>query len=284
MPSDGMLITVASLCHDIGHPGRNNAFFINVCDPIAVIYNDQSVLENYHASLTFEILNIDEFALFADDDENLYRQYRETIVKLILATDMKFHFEAISQFKVRRRAPEFSISKNDDKWIIAKMCIKAADLSHGALEWSQHYEWSLLVTEEFYLQGDEEARLGLPKSPMCDREKNYTLCKGQVGFLRFVVEPLFMELNAIDTDGIVESMCLTRLKDNAEAWEVKDQEETAKTVESAKVAESIDAGGDSSDRSPVEAKGLVDITKSLAAPKKYVTLNLLVTKATKHSA
>ena len=50
---------IASVAHDIGHPGVNNTFLINSNDELAIRYNDISVLENHHASSLFKIL---EFA------------------------------------------------------------------------------------------------------------------------------------------------------------------------------------------------------------------------------
>ena len=46
----------ASLVHDIGHKGVNNSFLVQTRDPLAIIYNDFSVLENMHAAKTFELL------------------------------------------------------------------------------------------------------------------------------------------------------------------------------------------------------------------------------------
>eukprot|EP00918_Siedleckia_nematoides_P075796 GHVU01165867.1.p1 GENE.GHVU01165867.1~~GHVU01165867.1.p1 ORF type:complete len:197 (+),score=65.11 GHVU01165867.1:968-1558(+) len=131
---------------------------------------------------------------------------------------MKQHFESISQFKVRRTSEDFSHEQDGDKKLIMRMCIKAADLCHAALDWQSHYEWSVKVTEEFYLQGDEEARLGLPKSPLCDREKQDGFAQGQMGFLKFVVKPLFAELCEVDADGIVREICISRLQQNEDQW------------------------------------------------------------------
>lgn len=41
---------LSSLAHDIAHTGRTNAFEISSLSKLAVCYNDESVLENYHVS------------------------------------------------------------------------------------------------------------------------------------------------------------------------------------------------------------------------------------------
>lgn len=46
----------AALMHDVDHPGNNNEFEINSKSPLALIYNDTSVLESHHASLAFRLL------------------------------------------------------------------------------------------------------------------------------------------------------------------------------------------------------------------------------------
>lgn len=49
-------LIVSALVHDLGHPGVNNAFLIASKSKEAIIYNDQSVLENFHASAFFSIM------------------------------------------------------------------------------------------------------------------------------------------------------------------------------------------------------------------------------------
>ena len=64
---------LAAIVHDIGHPGRNNAFQQNSRSELALRYNDQSILENFHAASAFQIMmgeNTDPgngiFASFSD--------------------------------------------------------------------------------------------------------------------------------------------------------------------------------------------------------------------------
>merc|ERR1719235_1698518 len=54
-PLDTMLGLIAGAVHDVGHPGRTNAFQSKTMSPLAIRYNDRSILENMHASLCFEI-------------------------------------------------------------------------------------------------------------------------------------------------------------------------------------------------------------------------------------
>jgi hypothetical protein len=49
--------TIAALCHDVGHPGVNNAYLIATKSREAIVYNDDKVLESFHSAFTFELLN-----------------------------------------------------------------------------------------------------------------------------------------------------------------------------------------------------------------------------------
>ena len=77
--------------------------------------------------------------------------------------------------------------------------MRAADIGHSIVAWDQHFEWSSRVTVEFYLQGDEESRLGRGVSPLCDRDLLNSLARNQVGFLAHIVKPIFTELNSVES-------------------------------------------------------------------------------------
>ncbi len=46
---------LAGLCHDIDHPGVNNAFMCASGADLSLLYNDLSVLENHHAAVTWNV-------------------------------------------------------------------------------------------------------------------------------------------------------------------------------------------------------------------------------------
>ena len=50
------VLLVSTLVHDVDHNGLNNNFHINSQSPLALLYNDISVLENHHCSYATKLL------------------------------------------------------------------------------------------------------------------------------------------------------------------------------------------------------------------------------------
>lgn len=76
-----------------------------------------------------------------------------------------------------------------DRLLVLQMTIKLADINGPCKRHDIHLQWTLRIAEEFYEQGDEEQRLGLPISPYMDR-KNPQLAKLQESFINHLVAPL----------------------------------------------------------------------------------------------
>ncbi|KAL8435809.1 hypothetical protein ACSSS7_002186 [Eimeria intestinalis] len=153
---DEVVMCLAALGHDVGHPGLNNAFLVSTNQSIALVYNDNAVLENYHAYLTFKLISANaavDGGILKGFSAAAYRHLRKQIIDLILATDMAQHFPILSSFRARHASHTFSISANEeDKWMLAKLLIKTGDIGHSMLAWDQHFVWASRVNEEFYKQ------------------------------------------------------------------------------------------------------------------------------------
>jgi hypothetical protein len=59
---------------------------INTYDARAILYNDKSVLENHHLASAFAILNQPDFNFLSNLSKADFKQFRETVVEMVLAT------------------------------------------------------------------------------------------------------------------------------------------------------------------------------------------------------
>lgn len=109
------------------------------------------------------------------------------------------------------------MSQVNHRHFILQIAIKCADISNPCRSWFVSRLWSLRACEEFFRQGDRERELGLSLTPICDRF-NVTVAKVQVGFYRFVAEPLFREWHRFLTSPLSAAM-LDHLYSNQATWE-----------------------------------------------------------------
>lgn len=75
---------LAAVCHDFQHVGTNNSYLTRVRHDLAVLYNDQSVLENHHAAASWRVAVM--CGITAQFDSEEMSLLREIFVSLILAT------------------------------------------------------------------------------------------------------------------------------------------------------------------------------------------------------
>lgn len=152
---DWLALLVAALCHDLAHPGVSNAHLISTQSDLAVLYNDRSVLENFHAASLFQLLRRDDVNILASLTKRQVKDVRKSIAECILATDMAHHLEYVSKMSVKADAGglAWECSDAEERLLLMKCIIKMADLSNVARPWDVSFEWSRRLSEEFFAQG-----------------------------------------------------------------------------------------------------------------------------------
>nr|XP_020447184.1 calcium/calmodulin-dependent 3',5'-cyclic nucleotide phosphodiesterase 1C-like isoform X3 [Monopterus albus]XP_020447185.1 calcium/calmodulin-dependent 3',5'-cyclic nucleotide phosphodiesterase 1C-like isoform X3 [Monopterus albus] len=179
----------AAAVHDYEHTGTTNNFHIQTRSDTAILYNDRSVLESHHVSAAYRLLQEDdEMNILYNLSKDDWRELRTLVVEMVLATDMSCHFQQIKAMKNFLQQPE-----GLDKPKALSLLLHTADISHPAKNWDLHHRWTTSLLEEFFRQGDKEAELGLPFSPLCDR-KSTMVAQSQIGFIDFIVVPTFTVL------------------------------------------------------------------------------------------
>ena len=94
-----MALYLAAAMHDYDHPGRTNTFLVETADPLAILYNDRSVLEHHHAASSWKLLMEGENNFIENLPISERQRLRFLILDCILATDLKKHFDIVNQFK-----------------------------------------------------------------------------------------------------------------------------------------------------------------------------------------
>ncbi|XP_078008222.1 dual specificity calcium/calmodulin-dependent 3',5'-cyclic nucleotide phosphodiesterase 1C isoform X3 [Phascolarctos cinereus] len=193
-------IIFSAAIHDYEHTGTTNNFHIQTRSDPAILYNDRSVLENHHISAAYRLLQEDEeMNILSNLSKDDWREFRTLVIEMVMATDMSCHFQQIKAMKTALQQPEAI-----DKPKALSLMLHTADISHPAKAWDLHHRWTMSLLEEFFRQGDREAELGLPFSPLCDR-KSTMVAQSQVGFIDFIVEPTFTVLTDM-TEKIVSPL------------------------------------------------------------------------------
>lgn len=219
---DMLSVTIAVLGHDVGHPGLTNRFLVNTKDPLALRYNDHSVLENMHTSIIFDLITSGKVNILGNFDDSNWTRIRKSIIDMVLATDLSKHFEILTVFKARAfNLNDINLALLEDRLLVLKMCLKCGDIGHSAKTLSLHEKWTLLVSEEFFNQGDIEKSRGMAVSIFCDRNSTY-LPKAQAGFIKSICTPLFKNLGQFLNSEAYNISVLKSLKFNRLHWESQD--------------------------------------------------------------
>ncbi|XP_046444586.1 calcium/calmodulin-dependent 3',5'-cyclic nucleotide phosphodiesterase 1-like isoform X7 [Daphnia pulex] len=175
---------IAAIIHDFEHTGTTNSFHVMSGSETALLYNDRSVQENHHISAAFRLMREEDCNILVNLSREEFREFRSLVIDMVLATDMSCHFQQIKAAKGLLTVPELSVDKSK----ILSLVLHCCDVAHPSKPWLLHRHWTDLLLEEFFQQGDNEKELGLPYSPLCDRN-NTLVAESQIGFIEFIVEP-----------------------------------------------------------------------------------------------
>lgn len=225
---DRLALNLAALCINISHFGRSNSFLIDSRHELAVRYNDASVLENFHASKAIEVIYGSGGNFLAKLSMKDEKKFRNRLIQLILSTDAALFFSQLNELQMRLLGPDM-FSEDDlletDRRIGLVSVLRSADLGFYAMPFDIHSLWATRLTSEMALQGDEEKRLGLPISPMCNREEQI-VPNMMIGMIDMLAIPFFHEVMAFaeTTNGGNEklresAMSIAKyLRDNRDHW------------------------------------------------------------------
>lgn len=227
-PFDALILLVSAVGHDVGHPGVNNAFLVASNNQLAHVYNDKSVLENYHCAAYSQLVRrhwpvLGNISLF-----------RSTMISTILATDMQRHFEYMGylrDLKQKLEKSDATLADWNDKdreharELAMALLIKAADISNVARPFEISAQWAKILMNEFSRQGELESELQIPTCLFGgppNKEDDLAAAQSQKGFMNLFGLPLFRGISEVMPN---ISCTLPELEKNNDVWEKRIAEE-----------------------------------------------------------
>ena len=146
----------------------------------------------------------------------MHRAFRTRVIQCVMATDMALHFDYCNQFKAAAGSFSLPPSTTDDcithegqqsplkgehplspgllsekdRLLIATAIIKVADISNVSRPFHVARQWSSILLEEFFRQGDLETAHGYPCSPLGQRDR-VNVVQSQVDFIGCLAIPLY---------------------------------------------------------------------------------------------
>uniref|UniRef100_A0AAY4E2A1 Phosphodiesterase n=1 Tax=Denticeps clupeoides TaxID=299321 RepID=A0AAY4E2A1_9TELE len=182
--------------HDVDHPGVSNQFLINTNSELALMYNDESVLENHHLAVGFKLLQEENCDIFQNLTKKQRQSLRKMVIDMVLATDMSKHMSLLADLKTMVETKKVTSSgvllldNYTDRIQVLRNMVHCADLSNPTKSLELYRQWTDRIMEEFFQQGDRERERGMEISPMCDKH-TASVEKSQVGFIDYIVHPLW---------------------------------------------------------------------------------------------
>ncbi|GFO10918.1 CAMP-specific 3',5'-cyclic phosphodiesterase 4c [Plakobranchus ocellatus] len=182
--------------HDVDHPGLTNQYLINTSSELALMYNDESVLENHHLAVAFKLLQEENCDILSNLNKKQRQSFRKMVIDMVLATDMSKHMTLLADLKTMVETKKVAgsgvllLDNYQDRIQVLQNMVHCSDLSSPTKPLDLYKLWVDRLMGEFFRQGDLERQQGLDISPMCDRH-TATIEKSQVGFIDYIVHPLW---------------------------------------------------------------------------------------------
>ena len=229
---DLFALMLAAVGHDVGHLGRSNAYEMAAESPLALLYNNRSVLESHHCATLFKLVT--QRGLLSGLSRPQRSYVRQLVIDSITATDMALHHDLVATLQAlpsqlpamdaARGAPPPADAKEAKAWAASLTCrrskllqcvLHAADLCTPTLPFSASVGWVRALGREFASQVELERERGLPESTFLVPSDFAGVGRMELGFAGHVVGPFWKHLAGVLPEA--QSQC-EMLDSNLELW------------------------------------------------------------------
>ena len=186
-----LALLVSAVCHDANHDGFTNVYNVKAETPLGILFKNQSVMETHHCQVSIGIISKEDCNIFSSLNSQEYITMWQTMISLILSTDMARHFEILKQFNGLFDENKFTLNIREHRILLMQLLLKTADISNVSRPFEIANRWCDILCEEFFRQGDLEAAQGMEYTSDLNDKAHLDKPKSQIGFYTFVCLPLY---------------------------------------------------------------------------------------------
>jgi len=238
-PLTKFAIVFSALIHDVDHQGVTNFQLAKEKNPMALTYENKSVLEQHSVDLAWSLLTESSFedlreCIYATQEE--YNHFRQLSVNCVMATDI-FDKE-LKSFRDSRWEKCFkpsneeisTSSPNNEDWnrkatIVIECIIQASDVAHTMQHWHVYQRWNKCLFNEMYTAY---------KTDRSDKDPALGWYEGELWFFDNYIIPLATKLQECEVFGVSCDEFLDFAKENRREWSVKGRDIVAQMLEDIK--------------------------------------------------
>ncbi|KXS17649.1 HD-domain/PDEase-like protein [Gonapodya prolifera JEL478] len=211
-----LAMILACMCHDVDHRGTNNQFQRQAKTIFGQFYHN-SPMEEHHANHALTILAAQEHRFLTKMASSDYEQLLTIMKRTIIQTDLAIYFKNRSVLESLLKDGSLNIEYDEaHRDLFRGVIMTSVDLTAMYKPFGAAVHIADFVYAEFFMQGDQERKMGLPISAnVVDRNNEKEIPKMQRGFFEFIVEPAYVMLS----HSIKESLpLLEAVRENKRRW------------------------------------------------------------------
>jgi len=225
---DFLALLLAALGHDSGHLGRTNSYEVASESPMAMLYNNHSVLENHSCASLHKVLSSCPEVL-AGTTRKQKAYLRKIMIEVILSTDMAYHSDVrknLSNLPTQKHLLEpaallpVEVTADDIRMRRSELLqsvLHGCDLCSPTMPWASAKQWAACLTDEFMSQVALETEQDLPRSTFLVHNTLREVGASEARFAGQVVFPFWTSLVAVLPEmATVPEM----IRSNVELWQL----------------------------------------------------------------
>ena len=206
---EAFALFIAAICHDLHHYNIEDKSRSEIA--LAVLYRNRPVLEMHHCEQCINVISKPEHNIFENIEQDQQVQLWQSIISLILSTDMAQHFQLVQKFR-SLVFPTMMLNMNSPqhKLLLSQIVLKCCDAATACRLFPVNERWAKTLNDLGHKLNASEAGT--------NEEEMVIIAKNQVGFSLIVAQPLFTVL----VQAIPEAKpALDQLIGNLDEWKAR---------------------------------------------------------------